>query len=346
MQQGNAGRGLNTIARMIAVIGAGAMGSALAMLHHRAGQKTTLLGTKYDDATIEACRAGKPHPALGITLPSGIDCRDQHAWGAALRNAERIVLGISSDGLAEVVASISGQTRADAIWTIATKGWDADSLRTPLDVVTDAGGKRVVVLAGPALAPEIVAGAPTAMVAASDDADAAGAVAETLQAGGVSASVTDDVVGAEIAAAYKNVTAIAVGICEGLSERLPENVFVHRYANARSAVFARGLQDMCVLADARGGRHETILGLAGAGDLYVTCLGGRNGNFGRLLGSGQTADQALRSIGSTVEGVPNCRAAIRIAQAEGIELRAADAVARVLDGADPKDVIADVLDQT
>jgi glycerol-3-phosphate dehydrogenase (NAD(P)+) len=179
------------------------------------------------------------------------------------------------------------------------------------------------------------------MVCASSDAEAAASVARTLDAAGVSAMVTDDVPGAEIAAAYKNVTAIAVGMCEGLSETLPESVFVHRFANARAATFAVGLRDMCTLSSALGGRIDTIVGLAGAGDLYVTCLGGRNGNLGRLLGSGQTPDQAQRTIGSTVEGVANTTAALELADKLGVELVAARIVADVLSGdLPPADAVA------
>ncbi len=317
------------------------MGAALAMVHARAGASVTLLGTRFDDATIETVRAGLPHPALAITLPPAIDCRKHDAWGAVLRNAERIVLAISSDGLAEVVGEIAPAIRTSAVWTIATKGWDPDTLRTPSEVVIGSGGGRVVVLAGPALAPELVAGAPTAMVCASTDAEAAESVAGTLRAAGVSATITDDVPGAEVAAAYKNVTAIAVGMCEGLSETLAESVFVHRFANARAATFAVGLGDMCRLADPLGGRIETIVGLAGAGDLYVTCLGGRNGNLGRLLGSGQTPEQAQRTIGSTVEGVANTSAALALAVKLGVELVAARIVADVLDGGlAPADAVA------
>jgi glycerol-3-phosphate dehydrogenase (NAD(P)+) len=323
------------------------MGSALAILHARAGLHTHVLGTAYDDATVEAIRAGRPHPALGIILPSEIDARAHGAWRAVLQNTQRVVLGVSSDGLAGMVAEVAPLASPRAVWVVATKGWDPETLRTPSEVLADHGitRDRVVILAGPALAPEIVAGAPTAMVAASADAEVAGAIASTLRAGGVSAAVTDDVAGAEIAAAYKNVTAIAVGMCEGLSEHLAERVYVHRFANARSAVFAQGLKDMTVLAEARGGRLETILGLSGAGDLYVTCLGGRNGNFGRLLGSGQTAEQAAASIGSTVEGVANTAAAIAVGTRHGVELHAARAVNAVLSGeASPEDAIKGLID--
>ncbi len=318
------------------------MGSALAILHDRAGAHVHVLGTRYDDAAVEAIRTNKPHPALGITLASRIDARPAGAWAAVLRNTQRVVLGVSSDGLADMVAEVAPLAHPRAVWAVATKGWDPETLRTPSEVLSEngVGPDRIVILAGPALAPEIVAGAPTAMVAASRNVEAAEEVAASLRDGGVSAAVTDDVVGAETAAAYKNVTAIAVGMCEGLSERLPERVFVHRFANARSAVFAQGLRDMTALATARGGRLETILGLAGAGDLYVTCLGGRNGNFGRLLGEGQSPQQAERTIGSTVEGVANTAAALGVAERHGVELHAARCVNAVLSGqATPEDAV-------
>jgi glycerol-3-phosphate dehydrogenase (NAD(P)+) len=332
---------------VIAVVGAGAMGAALALLHARAGSPTALLGTKFDDATIEACSAGRPHPALGVTLPSTIDCRRHDAWRAVLPNTERVVLAVSSAGVADVVSEVQPRARAHVIWTVATKGWDKDTLRTPSEVIGSVlgDGARIVVLAGPALAPELVAGAPTAMVCASRDLDAARDVASTLQSAGVNTMLTDDVIGSEIAAAYKNVTAIAVGMCEGLTERLPESVFIHRFANARAAMFALGLRDMSRLAASLGGRDETVLGLAGAGDLYVTCLGGRNGNFGRLLGTGQTPEQAQKTIGSTVEGVANTSAALALAERVGVQLPTARAVETVLSGAtSPEAAITEALE--
>lgn len=313
-------------------MGAGAMGAALAVVHARAGLQTTLLGTAFDDKAIEACAAGDPHPALGVALDRSIDCRPHVDREAVLWGAERIVLAVSSEGLADVAAETAASARGEATWLVATKGWDSDTLRTPSEVLSDAGVRRVVILAGPALAPELVAGGPTAVVCAGGNADVTARVAETLRAAGVFATITDDVVAVEIAAAYKNVTAIAVGICEGLSERLTESVYVHRFANARAAMFAQGLKDMTRLAAGKGGRTETILGLAGAGDLYVTCLGGRNGNFGRLLGGGETPEEAQRTIGSTVEGVPNTHAALRLAERDAVDLRAAPAVAAVLSG--------------
>jgi glycerol-3-phosphate dehydrogenase (NAD(P)+) len=130
----------------------------------------------------------------------------------------------------------------------------------------------------------------------------------------------------ETASAYKHVVAIAVGICEGLVDRLGQSAIVHSPANARAAVFAQGMVDMARLAGAKGGRPSTLLGLAGTGDLFVTSLGGRNGRFGRLLGAGHSPEQALRVIGSTVEGVANTAVAIDLAKRLSLHLPTAEAV--------------------
>jgi len=183
-----------------------------------------------------------------------------------------------------------------------------------------------VALAGPALAAEIVVGSPTALLCASPDRDARRLVARTLSAPSMLTLTTSDIAGAETASAFKNVAAIAVGIGQGLSERFIESAFVRAFANVRAAMFAQGMVDMVELAVASGGRASTVVGLAGSGDLYVTCVGGRNGRFGRLLGAGASPAQAMRTIGSTVEGVPNTAAALALAARYSIDLPSARAV--------------------
>jgi glycerol-3-phosphate dehydrogenase (NAD(P)+) len=211
---------------------------------------------------------------------------------------------------------------------IATKGWQEDTLESPSEVVGSILGsrQRTVSLAGPALAAEVVAGAPTAFVFAAHDAELGKRVARSFRSNTTATVVTDDVVGAETASAYKNVVAIAVGMCEGLSERFAQSALNRTFANGRAAVFAQGLTDMVRLVEAKRGRASTVLGLAGAGDLYVTCLGGRNGRFGRLVGAGATPEQALRAIGSTVEGTANTTAALALASKLMIDLPTARTV--------------------
>jgi glycerol-3-phosphate dehydrogenase (NAD(P)+) len=211
-------------------------------------------------------------------------------------------------------------------------------------------GAPVVTIAGPGMAAEIVAGSPTALLCASRDADARRPVAQALTTSSMLVVTTSDVAGAETASAFKNVAAIAVGIAEGLSERFIESAFVRAFANARAAMFAQGMIDMVRLAEARGGNMSTVVGLAGSGDLYVTCVGGRNGRFGRLLGAGATPEQAVRAIGSTVEGVPNTVAALSLAARHSIELPTAHmvdlALSRQLTDDDAMDLILDMFSGT
>jgi glycerol-3-phosphate dehydrogenase (NAD(P)+) len=190
----------------------------------------------------------------------------------------------------------------------------------------------VVTLAGPAIAAEIVAGLPTALLCASSDPEARRFVARTLDAPSMLALTTSDVAGAQTASAFKNVVAIAVGIGQGLSECFSESAFVRAFANVRAAIFSQGLVDMVKLAEASGGRASTVVGLAGSGDLYVTCVGGRNGRFGQLLGAGASPAQALRTIGSTVEGVANTAVALDLAARHSIDLPTARAVDLALRG--------------
>ena len=298
------------------------MGAALAVRWATAGAEVALLGTELDTPVLAAVRNGRAHPALGVTLHPALTYRSCDEWESVLAEADVVVVALSSAGLRDPVTIGARSARADATWVIATKGWQEDTFESPSEVVGSILGsrQRTVSLAGPALAAEVVAGAPTAFVFAAHDAELGKHVARSLRSNTTATVVTDDVVGAETASAYKNVVAIAVGMCEGLSERFAQSALNRTFANGRAAVFAQGMTDMVRLVEAKGGRASTVLGLAGAGDLYVTCLGGRNGRFGRLVGAGATPEQALKAIGSTVEGTANTRAALALASKLMIDL--------------------------
>jgi glycerol-3-phosphate dehydrogenase (NAD(P)+) len=313
---------------MIAVLGAGAMGTALATHLARGGHPVALLATGYDAAAVQAWRENRPHPALGVPFPPGIAVRERHEWPGALAGAGMVVVAVSTPGLYPVIAATAAHARPDAVWVLATKGWQSGTLLTPSRVAATVLGDAapVVTLAGPGIAAEIVVGSPTALLCASTDAEARRLVARTLSGPSMLTLTTSDVAGAETASAFKNVVAIAVGIGQGLSERFIESAFVRAFANVRAAMFAQGMVDMVGLAEASGGRAGTVVGLAGSGDLYVTCVSGRNGRFGQLLGSGASPAQALRTIGSTVEGVANTAAALELATRYGLDLPTARAV--------------------
>jgi glycerol-3-phosphate dehydrogenase (NAD(P)+) len=314
-------------AARIAILGAGAMGAALGVHSARRGHRSVLLATDHDEAAVDAWRRRMPHPSLQLPFHHHVSCCPDGQWHDDLRTAQVVFVAVSSDGLERVLTQAARIAAPDAIWVLATKGWTPEGLQTPSEVAAAVlGDVPVVSLAGPALAAELLAGSPTGLLCASADQQARRRAAVTLASPTTAVFTTSDVAGAETCAAFKNVVAVAVGLAEGLSDRLAETTLAAGYANARAAVFARGMLDMLALVAERGGRIPTVLGLAGAGDLYVTCQHGRNGRFGRLLGSGVTPEAALRSIGSTVEGVSSTAAALRLAHRAGLDLPTARVV--------------------
>lgn len=313
---------------MLGVIGAGAMGGALTCQLARAGHAVTILATPYDGPFVDAHRAGEPHPALGVPLPSDVEIVDPGGWDAALPKAEVLVLAVSTVGLVPTVRQAAHHVPPEVLWAIATKGWDEETLRSAATVVADEVGDpgRVVAIVGPSIAREIAQGVPTAVVCASTSRSAARRVAELFDSPLFRTYVSDDVAGVEVGAALKNVIAIGIGMCEGLAGELG----VEAMTNAKAFVFSRGLIEMSRLAQAMGGRAETVLGLAGAGDLFVTALAGRNGRFGRLVGAGTDPEAAVAEMQTTVEGYQNGRAAVRLADHHGLDLPVVVAIADVL----------------
>jgi glycerol-3-phosphate dehydrogenase (NAD(P)+) len=319
---------------MIAVLGAGAMGIALATHLARIGHPVVVLATEHDTAVVQAWREHRPHPAIGVPFHSDLTLYERDGWHTALASATIVVVAVSTPGLSPVISAAAAHVPDNAVWVLATKGWQPGTLLMPSQVAARILGDAapVVTLAGPAIAAEIVAGLPTALLCASSDPEARRFVARTLDAPSMLALTTSDVAGAQTASAFKNVVAIAVGIGQGLSECFSESAFVRAFANVRAAIFSQGLVDMVKLAEASGGRASTVVGLAGSGDLYVTCVGGRNGRFGQLLGAGASPAQALRTIGSTVEGVANTAVALDLAARHSIDLPTARAVDLALRG--------------
>lgn len=325
---------------MIGIIGAGAMGSALAVHLHRAGRDVSILATEYDAQVVAAHLAGGDHPALGVPL-SGLVILEPDRWTEVLGDLEIAVLAVSTAGLTSTVREVAPSLAHDAVWAVATKGWDPETLRPAAQIVAaDAGEDRVVALVGPSLAAEIARGVPTALVCASTHESSAKLVADRFASPTLRTYLSDDVVGVEVGAILKNVVAIIVGICDGLAGTAGERTSPTAMLNTKAFLFSRGLIEMATLAEALGGRSETILGLTGAGDLFVTALGGRNGRFGRLVGAGWTPADALEQLKTTVEGYQNIGSAVAVAERAGVELPLVRAVANILlDGADPRTTI-------
>ena len=327
----------------VAILGAGAMGSALATPAAAAGNQVRLWGTWLDGDLLAELRAGRPHPRTGVPLAPGVGLHDPDDLAAALEGAGLVAVAISSDGVLEVVrrAAAAGLAPGTPL-LLCTKGFGRRpdgrvELLPPLVTAALGGpGCPVVAVGGPCKANEVAAGRPTAAVFAATDEAVAGRCAQALGTPAYRVERSGDLAGGEAAAATKNVYAIAVGICHGLTEAGGEP-----WHDLAAATFAKAVAEMRCLAAAVGGREETVLGLAGLGDLEVTSLSGRNRVFGTRVGRGEPPAEALAAMaaaGQTVEGVPAARLALELAGDLGLadpagQLPLLAAVNRVLDGA-------------
>jgi glycerol-3-phosphate dehydrogenase (NAD(P)+) len=320
----------------ITILGAGAMGSALATPAAGAGNRVRLWGTWLDDELLAELRAGRPHPRTGVPLAPGVGLHDAGDLAAALDGADLVALAISSDGVLEVARRAAAALVPGTPLLLCTKGFGrrpggAVDLLPPLLAAVLPGACPVVAVGGPCKANEVAAGRPTAAVFAGADQAMVAGCAGALTTPAYRVACSDDLAGVEAAAATKNVYAIAVGVCHGLTEAGGEP-----WHDLAAAIFTQAVAEMRHLAVALGGRQETVLGLAGMGDLEVTSLSGRNRVFGARIGRGQPPGQALAAMaaaGQTVEGVPAARLALELAGQRELDLPLLAAVNRVLDGA-------------
>jgi glycerol-3-phosphate dehydrogenase (NAD(P)+) len=299
---------------VIGVAGAGAFGTALAVVQAAAGNPVTLWGR--DAAAMQAMDATRANPRLpGVVLPPGLACS---ADLAGLASAAAVLLVVPAQETERFLRT-HGATLPPVPLVLCAKGIDAGSLRMQTEIaVAVVPGHPLAALTGPGFAGEIARGLPTALTLACGDPSRGRALQEALAAPRLRLYLTDDVTGAELGGALKNVIAIACGMAEGAG-------LGH---SARAALMTRGFAEMRRLAVATGGRAETLAGLSGLGDLSLTCNSAQSRNFtlGRALGAGESRP------GGTVEGVATARAACRLAEARGVEMPIAAAVADVLDG--------------
>jgi glycerol-3-phosphate dehydrogenase (NAD(P)+) len=300
---------------MIAVIGAGAFGTALAVAEAREGRAVRLWGR--DAAAMAAAEAARETPRLpGVALPSTLTCT---AALADLAGAEATLLVLPAQAT-EAFLAAHAAALPPAPLVLCAKGIDARGLRLQSEIAAArAAGHSLAALTGPGFAAEIARGLPTALTLACADPDLGPVLQTSLATSRLRLYLTDDLTGAELGGALKNVVAIACGMVEGA--RLG--------ASARAALMTRGFAEMTRLAVAMGARSETLAGLSGLGDLSLTCNSAQSRNFatGRALGAGESAPPG------TVEGVATARAACQLAGSRGVELPIAAAVADVLEGA-------------
>jgi glycerol-3-phosphate dehydrogenase (NAD(P)+) len=299
----------------VAILGAGAFGTALAVTLARNGAPVGLWARAADH--VEEIRASRRNDRKlpGVALPDSVSVSAEITDFAA---AGTLLVAVPMQRLADFVAATRGALAGRQLVACA-KGIDLATGRGPLAILRDAfPGSHPALLTGPSFATDIARGLPTALTLACDD-DALGArLQDQLSTPDLRLYRTDDTIGAELGGALKNVIAIAAGVVigAGLGD------------SARAALMTRGFAEMTRLALAFGARAETLGGLSGLGDLVLTCTSDQSRNFryGRALGSGQDFDPA-----TTVEGAATAKAVVRLAAARGIDMPISAMVAALVD---------------
>lgn len=314
------------------VVGAGAWGTALADLLARGGYEVRLWAREPD--VVESVNGTHENTRF---LPGHVLDRALEAYGDlsdVVADSSVVLFAPPSFALRQVARESAASLTPDALVIVATKGIESETLALMNEAIEqETESKRVVALSGPSFAVEVATRLPTAVVVAARDMSDAVA-AQRLFAGQTFRTYThDDVTGVELGGALKNVMAVATGIADGL--RLGNN--------ARAALITRGLAEMTRLGVARGAKASTFAGLAGLGDLVLTCTGAlsRNRSLGVEIGEGRTLDEALAGRETVAEGVITTRSARALAASLGISMPIVESVYSVLfEGVPPRDAIA------
>jgi len=308
----------------VAVLGAGSWGTALAALITRHGHPTTLWGR--DRATVAAIAQRRENPRYlpGIVLPDELAATTDLA--SALAGADLVLVVVPSHAFTETLHALAPLRPRGAGVAWATKGFEPGSGRLLHEVADQVLGPDVplAVVTGPSFAKEVALGLPTALTVHSAQAEFAQLVADVLHGPAFRAYTGSDMRGAELGGAMKNVLAVATGVADGMQLGL----------NARAGLITRGLNEMLRLNRAIGGQPETLMGLAGLGDLVLTCTGdlSRNRRLGLALGQGRSLAEAVSAIGQVVESVQTADEVMRLAGRHAVELPIAEAVHAVLHG--------------
>jgi glycerol-3-phosphate dehydrogenase (NAD(P)+) len=303
----------------IAILGAGAWGTALAASWSQAHSVKLWTRARADAEALARSRESRYLP--GVRIPESVSVAGE--LEAAIRGADLVLIAASTEGLRETATRVHGIDSAPTLaW--ACKGFETATAMLPHQVVAEAlpAARRVGVISGPSFAMEVARGQPTAVVFASRDAQFAHAMSASLNSPRLRIYSSNDLGGVELGGALKNVVAIAAGISDGLSLG----------RNARAALVTRGLAEISRLGVAMGGRVETFNGLAGLGDLVLTCTGelSRNREVGVRLAQGKPLQAILGELGHVAEGVLSARAARDHARDRGVEMPITDAVCGVL----------------
>jgi glycerol-3-phosphate dehydrogenase (NAD(P)+) len=322
---------------IIAVLGAGSWGTALAMLLARNGAEVRLWGHLKEE--IEPLqREGENSAYLpGLPFPPGIE--PTFDLQRAVAGVNEVLVAVPSHAFASTLRALLPLLANGVSLSWATKGLEPQTGRLLHEVAAGILGNRpTAVISGPSFAKEVALGLPTAITVASSSPGHAERLAEYLHSDCFRAYTSDDVIGLEVGGAAKNVMAIGAGIADGLGFG----------ANTRAALITRGLAEIMRLGLALGGKAETFTGLAGIGDLVLTCTDdlSRNRRMGLALARGLTIDQARKEIGQEVEGIMAAQEVLNKARELGVEMPITEQIYQVLyKGLDPKTAVHNLLDR-
>ncbi len=327
---------MSTAKPVIAVLGAGSWGTALAVLIARNGYPVLLWG--HDPARMAALAHERENSRYlpGTHFPDNLHVREDLL--ALCEAASHLLVVVPSHAFRATLEAVKPHLPASAIVAWATKGLEPATGRPLSQVAAEilGAGQALGVVSGPTFAKEVAAGMPTAVTVGARDLDTADAIAQWLRSDRVRVYTSTDMPGVELGGAIKNVLAIATGISDGLGFG----------ANARAALITRGLAEMRRLIEAVGGKPETVMGLAGIGDLVLTCTDNqsRNRRVGLALGKGRKLQVILAEIGQVAEGVATAREVRGLAHRHRIDMPITEQVYRVLfEGVSPQAAVTALL---
>jgi glycerol-3-phosphate dehydrogenase (NAD(P)+) len=324
--------------KQIAIIGAGTWGTALAVVAARAGHSVRLWSRNTEAVTSINEQHANSRYLSSVSIPDGVIATGD--IGVALDQASLILLAAPSHAARELLTVMSPLLSETAIIVGVAKGIEIESGKRISEIAKEVVGsaRPFVCLSGPSFAREVVEGHPTAIVAASKDSSAARTVQNDLSFENLRIYTNSDVIGTELGGSVKNVMAIAAGMTVGLGFG----------SNSVAALITRGLVEITRLARREGAQIETLMGLAGLGDLVLTCTGNlsRNRFVGEELGKGRTLEQITNELSEVAEGINTARAVKKLADRAGLEMPITNEVNAVLyDGKSARDAVAELMNR-
>ena len=316
----------------ITVLGSGGWGTALANVLSSNGHEVMLWS--YLPEESEHLRKTYENPFLpGVKLNSGISFTDQLS---AVSGADMVVMATPSFAVRKTAEGIRQYLSADTVIVSVTKGIESGTSLRMSQIVSEVTGNKVVVLSGPSHAEEVGRRLPTGCVSACSDRDAARFVQDAFMNDNFRVYTSYDIVGVELAAALKNVVALSCGICAGLGFQ----------DNTKALLMTRAMAELTRLGEQMGGTRRTFGGLAGMGDLIVTCtsMHSRNNRAGLMIGQGMTIEETMKAVGGVVEGYYAAQSVHQLAEREGVEMPICRCAYEVLyQGKQARDVVSELM---